>query len=405
MSQTGSLWGLVNTRKIAISFIFLSQSIWAQAPSTTTLNTPTDNFLTTSMNAAKPLAQDKKYSGSVKVTTLGRGIDDKNLKSKVGWAFVEAGIDTEYTDWLSFGIGVVGIFGEGAGQNYLSEDGGGKSLLILDYASVNLKPWKPLTLKTGVIGYQINPIYTTMSPGTSLGAEQKLELATPSETFKFTLQGNETVPSVGVTKGLVEGEKNPFFLAGSAIGEVNIKLINTKFKVAGTQFRFGNLPKSQAKDSLTSGNSVNAVAGVGDQMTYVIGFAGTETAAQIETDWTSKFRTTAKAVYIKNERGYEDTNEGRMGRLDVRMVFGNLALKPSITLFEVEADTTPAGYTILANRYNNRKGQVAGLSLELVKQKVIFFGNYTKADEIVDSPFLSDREIYNVGVEVNYDLF
>jgi len=48
---------------------------------------------------------------------------------------------------------------------------------------------------------------------------------------------------------------------------------------------------------------------------------------------------------------------------------------------------------------------VAGLSLELVKQKVIFFGNYTKAQEIVDSPFLSDREIYNIGVEVNYDLF
>ncbi len=45
------------------------------------------------------------------------------------------------------------------------------------------------------------------------------------------------------------------------------------------------------------------------------------------------------------------------------------------------------------------------MNLELIKQKLIFFGNYTKADVIQNSPFLSDREIYNLGVEVNYDLF
>lgn len=64
---------------------------------------------------------------------------------------------------------------------------------------------------------------------------------------------------------------------------------------------------------------------------------------------------------IQNDR-ISEANKGRMGRFDLRMVFGNIALKPSVTVFEVEADTTPAGYTILANRYNNRKGQVAGLT-------------------------------------------
>lgn len=404
MANNVSLRGLVNsTKNIAIALIFSSQSLWAQQPSTTATVMP-GNGTTSASVSAKPEEKDKKLSGSVKVTTLGRGIQDKNLKSKVGWTFVEAGVDTEYTDWLAFNIGVVGVFGEGAGQNYLSDEGGGTSALLLDYAGVNIKPIQQLNLKAGVIGYQINPLYTTMSPGTSLGAEQKFELATPSETFKFTLQGNQAVPSVGVTKGLVEEDKNPFFLAGSVIGEINAKPIGTKLKVAGTQFRFGNLPKSQAGSSLTAGNSVNSVAGVGDEMQYVIGFAGTETAATLETDWTSKVKTTARVVAIKNDR-ISEANEGRMGRLDLRVVFGNVALKPSVTVFEVEADTTPAGYTILANRYNNRKGQVAGLSLELVKQKVIFFGNYTKAQEIVDSPFLSDREIYNIGVEVNYDLF
>jgi len=404
MANNVSLRGLViSTKNIAIALIFSSQSLWAQQPSTTATVMP-GNGTTSASVSAKPDEKDKKFSGSVKITTLGRGIQDKNLKSKVGWTFVEAGVDTEYTDWLAFNIGIVGVFGEGAGQNYLADEGGGKSAVLLDYAGINIKPIQQVNLKAGVIGYQINPIYTTMSPGTSLGAEEKFELATPSETFKFTIQGNQAVPSVGVSKGLVEDDKSPFFLAGSVIGEINAKPIATKLKVAGTQFRFGNLPKSEAASSLTAGNSVNSVAGVGDDMQYVIGFAGTEAAATLETDWTSRVKTTAKVVAIKNDRTTE-ANEGRMGRLDLRVVFGNVALKPSLTVFEVEADTTPAGYTILANRYNNRKGQVAGLSLELVKQKVVFFGSYTKAAEIVDSPFLSDREIYNIGVEVNYDLF
>jgi hypothetical protein len=397
MTHKGSLKGLT------IALIFSSQSLWAQAPTSTTTIAPTNK--STVKAPAEPEEQDKKYSGAVKVTTLGRSVQDKNLRSKVGWTFVEAGVDTEYTEWLAFNIGVLGIFGEGAGQNYLSEEGGGSNMLVLDYASVMLKPLKPLTLKAGVIGYQINPIYTTMTPSTSLGAEQKFELATPEETFKFTAMASEVVPSVGITKGLVEEEKNPFFISGSIMGEVNAKPINTILKVAGTQFRFGNLPKAQAANSLQAGNSVGSVAGVGDEMHYVIGFAGTEVAAQLETNWTSRFRTTLKGVQIKNDRAFDEQNEGRAARLDVRGVFGNVALKPSFTVFEVEADTTPAGYTILANRYNNRRGQVAGLSLELIKQKVTFFTNYTKAEEIVDSPFLTDREIFNLGVEVGYDLF
>lgn len=405
MANNVSLRGLgSSTKNITFALIISSQFLWAQTPSTTATAMPGNGTTSASALAKAPEEKVKKLSGSVRVTTLGRGIQDKNLKSKVGWTFVEAGVDTEYTDWLAFNIGVVGVFGEGAGQNYLSDEGGGKSALLLDYAGINIKPVKQLNLKAGVIGYQINPLYTTMSPGTSLGAEEKFELATPSETFKFTVQGNQTVPSVGVTKGLVEDDKNPFFLAGSVIGEVNVKAIGTNLKVAGTQYRFGNLPKSQAASSLTAGNSINSVSGVGNNMQYVIGFAGTETAAVLETDWTSKLKTTARVVAIKNDR-ISEANEGRMGRLEIRGVIGNVALKPSVTVFEVEADTTPAGYTVLSNRYNNRKGHVAGLSVELVKQKIIFFGNYTKAKEIVDSPFLSDREIYNIGVEVNYELF
>jgi hypothetical protein len=62
-------------------------------------------------------------------------------------------------------------------------------------------------------------------------------------------------------------------------------------------------------------------------------------------------------------------------------------------------------YSILINRFNNRKGQKVGFSVDLEKQKLGFFGSYTKSEVLVANPFMSDREIYNLGVEVNYDLF
>lgn len=396
MANTLTMKQIVSSSsQIALAVIFSAQSLWAQAPvNTTTVAVPT-----------APVEVTRKYSGSIKVTTLGRGIEDKNLKSRVGWTFVEAGVDTEFSEWLQFNIGVVGVFGEGAAQNYLSDEGGGSSALILDAAGVVVKPFKQLSLKAGVIGFQINPIYTTMSPGTSLGAEQKLEFATSNEAFKLAFIGNEAVPSTGVTKGLVQEEKNPFFVSGSVMTELKAKAIKTKLKIAGTQYQFGNLPKAQAANSLTSGNSVNSVEGSGGEMHYVIGFAGTEAAAQLETEWTSKVKTTLRGVMIRNNEAFENQNEGKMARFDLRVVFGNVAVKPSVTVFEVEADTTPANYTILSSRYNNRKGQMAGLSVELIKQKVFFFGNYTKANVIEASPYISDRELFNVGVEVNYDLF
>ncbi len=400
MSINGSFWRLRNLKHcFVLPVIFVSQLLWAE---TSTVTVP--NQSTTTVKTDQPTT-DKKFTGGIKITTVGRSVTDKNLKSNVGWAFVEANADTDYTDWLGFGFGLFGYFGSGAGQNYLSDEGAGSNGVVLDHANIVLKPWKPVSLTAGVIGYQINPLFTTMTPNSSLGAEQKIELATSGEIFKFTLQGDEIVPSVGVTKGLVQEERNPFYLAGSVIGELKVNPLATTFKAARTQFKFGNLPKSEAATALISGNSPDSVAGTTDNLNYVIGFAGSETAGVIETDWTSRLKSTLKALYIKNERGFADTNEGRMGRFELKMTFGNTAVKPSVTVFNVEADTTPAGYTILANRYNNRKGYVAGLSLELIKQKLTFFGNYTKANEIVDSPFLFDREIYNLGVEVNYDIF
>lgn len=386
--------------KIILSSL-VSFSVWAQN-STTTL-TPNSSVLTSPVAAKEEKAVS--YTGAVKVTTLGRSIEDESLKSTVGWSFVELGVDAKYFEWLKFSFNIAGVFGEGAAQNYLTGEGATSNVVVIDSIGLEVNPIKQISLKAGIIGYKINPLLTTMSAGTSLGAEQSLNLANSSETLKLSLIGNEAIPSTGVTKGMVEEEKNPFFIAGSVQAEAKLNPIKTTFKAAATQFKFGNLPMSSSQGALTGGNSIKSVSGTGDQMQYVIGFAGIESAGVIETEWTSKLTTTLKAAVIQNDRAFEDSNKGTLGTFNLKYKSGNATYTPSVTVFDVQGDTTPAPFSILINRYNNRKGQKVGFNVDLEKQKLGFFGSYTKSEEIVASPFMSDREIYNLGVEVNYDLF
>lgn len=351
------------------------------------------------------------YTGTIKITTLGRLMRDENLKSTVGWSFVEAGIGVQYFEWLKFNFALTGIFGEGAGQNYLNGDGAAANLIILDTAAIELKPINEITLTAGVIAYRINPLSSVMSAGTSPGLEQKVELQNKMETFKFSLIGNEAIPSFGVNKTVVDQDKTPFFLSGTAMVEGKFSPINSTIKLAATQFKFGNLPANVSGSTAGSGgavyagNSLSSVSGVGENMQFIIGFAGTESAAVFETEWTSNLKTILKAATIKNDQAFQNENQGKVGKVEVEWTRKNIKLTPNLMVFEVESDVTPAAFSIFANRLNNRKGFKTGLSLELIKQKIAFSGSYMKSIEIENTPFLFDREVYNLGLEVNYDLF
>ncbi len=392
-----------NLSKIILSF-FVSLSVFAQN-STTSLTPASGGGSSTTSTPAYLSDSAVKNTGAVTITTLGRNVQDQNLNSVVGWSFAEFGIKSKFNEWFAFDFNLVGIFGEGAGQNYLSDEGASANAIIIDSIGVSLKPIKQLELKAGVLRYKINPLLSTMSANTSLGSEQTLEFANDSESMKLSFIGNEAMPSTGITKSTVDKDNTPFFLAGTIKAELNPKIIKTTFKAAVTQFKMGNLPKSQSKGALTGGNSRASVTGVGDQMEYVIGFAGYESAGVIETEWTSNLTTTIKGVKIINDRAFDDNNEGTRGIFEVKWKKGNVTMTPSLSVFSIQADTTPAPYSILPNRLNNREGQKISLSVDFEKQKLGFFGDYTKADVIVGSPQLTDREIYNLGVEVKYDLF
>jgi hypothetical protein len=303
-------------------------------------------------------------------------------------------------------IGVAFLLGDGAGQNYYSDEGAASSATVIDEFAINLKPFSFSTFKFGALEGRLNPLVTVMTPNTYMGAVQRFEFATDKDLVKLMIQTNQQMPGEGVkTGGLVDQQKSPFFLAGTAQLDLKAEPVSTTFKLAATRFQFGNLSNATAKSSLLKGNSPQSFTGQGDATQFLIGFLGTESAAVIESELTNNITTTLKASLIKNDRAPEDRNQGQTGAFGVKFKKGNVAYTPTLTTFNVQADVTPAAYTISPNRYNNRKGQKMEMKVELEKQKLMFYGNYTRADELIENPYLSDREIYNIGVEAKYDLF
>ncbi len=424
-SQIG--WYVKSSSLQKLGFIFLfvlwgastkAQAVKTQSPKTNqTLALKTKTLLAqTTVNKAQSTAKipqatavttddsEIKYKADLTVFVLGRSIEDENLKSTVGWSFVKPNFEAAYSDWFKFKFSVVGIFGEGAAQNYLGEDGTGSNALVVDIAGIELKPFTPLSLSAGIIPYRINPLVTAMTPATSPGLEQKLELKDEKETVKFSLIGNEAIPSLGLNKTVVDKEKSPFFVTGTAQLDTKISALSSEIKLAATKFKFGNLPVNTAKGALLAGNSLSSVSGTGDDTRFVIGFSGTESAATLETSWTSSFKTKLKGMYIKNDLAFEENNQGKVFGLDFEYKRGNLIYSPWVTVFEMQSDVTPAVFTIPVNRLNNRKGYKTGFGIELVKQKLAFTGSYSNYEVLSETPFLSDREIYSIGLEANYDI-
>ncbi len=362
-----------------------------------------------SLSVKAPAVEEEfqtKYKGTAVVHFLGRSLTDEYVKANAGWMFISTGLEVEYTSWLSMNVGVAFMLGEGAGQNYYTDEGSTTNAVGIDELSVNLKPFKFSTLKFGALDARLNPLVSVMTPNTYVGAAQKFEFANEKETAKLMFQLNEQMPGEGVkTGGVVDQQKNPFFLAATMQTDLKAEPISTTFKLAATRFQFGNLSNGTAKSSLMKGNSPLSFTGQGDATQFLIGFSGTESAAAVETELTNNITTTLKGGIIKNDRAPDDRNQGQVGTVSVKFKKGNLAYIPSYTAFNVQADVTPAAYTISANRYHNRKGQKMEMKVELEKQKLSFYGNYTKADELVENPYLADREIYNLGVEAKYDLF
>ncbi len=345
-----------------------------------------------------------KFKSNLDVLEVGREFDDRYLRSVNSLTVVTPHFDAIYNSWLSFDLEMSGVFVAGNTKNLYTEEGKGTNIVILDEAAVSMKPMKELEFRAGALLTKINPILSIMSENCFVGTTQKFTYLSASENLKISATANESIPSAGtVTPGLIDDAPNAYFVSGTLAADINLIGVDSKLKFASTAFQFGNLSSNVASDSRFIGNSPMSFDGIGDLSRFSIGFGGFETALSFKTDWTKTLSTEIVGSTIINQKAPGDRNNGVQAFVNLKKKFQNFNLVPSFGIFNMAADVTPATYTILPNRFHNRKGFTAEIDIQLEKQKLVFFGSYTRADVLQDTVYLADRNMYNLGVEAKYD--
>jgi hypothetical protein len=345
-----------------------------------------------------------KFKSNLDVLEIGRNYQDQYLKSVSSLTVITPHIDVIYSSWLSFDAEISGVFIAGNTKNFLNDEGRTANLVLLDEAAINFKPIKELEFRGGALSTKINPILSIMSDNTFFGTTQKFALENVTSSMKASLTLNEAVPSSGtVTHGLIDDAPNAYFVTETLAAEWAISAVSTKINVASTHFEFGNLSSNVASDSVLIGNSPESFDGRGVNAHYIIGFAGFETAASIKTEWTPKISTEIVGSTIINQQGPSDRNNGFQAFMNVKRKFRSFNLIPSYGVFDIAADVTPATYTNMSNRYQNRKGYTVELDVQLEKQKIVFFSSYTRANVLQSNIYSADRDMFNLGLEAKYD--
>lgn len=345
-----------------------------------------------------------KFKGNLDVLEIGREYDDKYMQSAGSLTVVTPHFDAIYTSWMSFDLELSGIFVAGNTKNLYTDEGKGTNIVILDEAAVNFKPIKELDIRAGALLTKINPILSIMSENAFVGMSQKYTFTSLSQNVKLSFGGEEAIPSAGtVTPGLIDGASDAYFLTGTLAADINFTGMSSRLKIATTAFEFGNLSSNVASDCRFIGNSPESFDGIGDSSRFTIGFAGYESALSFKTDWTNTFSSEFVGSTIINQKAPGDRNNGIQTFVNVKKKFEKFNLVPSLGYFDMAADVTPATYTIFPNRYHNRKGYTVELDVQLDKQKIVFFGSYTRANVLQDSIYLADRNMFNLGLEAKYD--
>ena len=335
----------------------------------------------------------------------GRSLTDPLIHSSAALTYIDSRLDLDYSSWLALDFQVAGYFAAGNPQNFYSTEGENTNGIYLEEAAANIKPFDHLVVRGGALYISMNPILSIMSQNGFLGTDEKYEFALSDVPLTITAYALQSVPSSGVvTKGLIDDNPDAWFLTETLEADLKLVSLGTILKVATTHYEFGNLSSNVASESQQIGNNVASFTGIGANTQFTVGFGGFETAASLQTDWGKRFSTELTGSVIKNNEALPIDNWGEQAALAVTTKFEKYNLIPSVTVFNMGADVTPATYTILSYRYQDRIGWTGMLKFELKKEKINFFGSYSRQDVIISNPYLGDRDIYSLGMEAKYDL-
>lgn len=341
--------------------------------------------------------------GKLTLAVYGRQVEDAFLKNKQGVSVINPEFEASYNDYLTLGLEFAALIGTGNTSNFWSEEGKAPSSILLTEAFAKVNFHENVFFRVGALETTINPISSIMSSMTFLGAQEEWQVG--AKESNITLSAYQSVPSSGsVSKNLYDDGSTAYFFSETISGKFKSQTTGTEIKVAATRFQFENLSTNVATESSLLGNSLESFEGLGKAFRYKIGFMGTETAASLNQELGS-VEIGVRGSSIVNDQAPEGYNKGKQVGVHGKLTLGNYVFKAFYSQFDYQADVTPATYSLITSRYQNRKGQKLGFDVELKKEKLALRTMYVDLKEKEINPYLANRAIYNILLEAKYDLF
>tara|TARA_B110001454_G_scaffold219194_1_gene251317 strand:- start:74393 stop:75580 length:1188 start_codon:yes stop_codon:yes gene_type:complete len=380
--------------------LFLSAVFQAKAQSSSTLSV--------SPNLSAPKDEEEKPykpTGKVAFTLYSRQTEDSFSRSHQGTIIINPDFSAKYGDYISLNLELAGLFGSGNASNFWTDDGKAPNSILLHEAAAKLNLHKNVYIKAGALKATLNPLVSIMPVtfgGAFMATQEEWKIG--ADDSNISISAFQGIPSSGtVTKRIYDDGTQAYFLTQTLAGMLKVNT-GTELKVAATRFQFENLSTNVATDSYFLGNSLSSFEGSSKSFRFRNGFMGTESGATVKQE-IGKHEVFAFVSTIINDQAAEGKNKGRMVGGSVKAVFGNYIVRPSYTRFNYDADVTPAVYTTMTSRFQNRDGYRVGIDIELKKERLALKNYYIKMDLKDANPYLADREIYNIAVEAKYDIF
>ncbi len=379
-NQAGKVSAKVSSRKIS-------------SPNTVSIQVP---------EATVKKEKKKKEVGLKLLTQLRtREMSDEYMKSNYAGGVFEMSVDMKLAKKLSGEVVVGAFLTSGNNSNFYNEEGKAPSKIYIDIAAVHLKPSPSLTLSGGLVNTELASMNSAFYPGGLPGIAEKLNFK--AGPIDVTFSANQVAPAVDAQKLRTESAKG----AAMTVETISLKIGDIKegsaldLKVDGSHFNLSGMNLTSAKDNVFYGNTV---VGSGDSARFASDFGGYEYGTKAQLQLFKGLELMASGSRIINTKGTAGSNSGYSASVGPTVTVGNVEVKATYTRFYLESDVMPASYTNPLNSFTNRQGQSAHLKMKLIEEDITLGANWYQANEIVDTPYQSDRTTYLMTVETTYDI-
>lgn len=316
-----------------------------------------------------------------------RQIDDEFTKANL--VRVDFGVSgtTEFTPWLSGKMGVKFLSIAGSTVSVVDEFGP-KTSYGFEETYLALQPVQAVSAKLGFVSITESQSADIMQAKDHPGV--KLDLITgPVETLHVKASAFSVIPtSTLVTPRYFPTDGNPT-LQGFSLGAGVLPERGLGFKVSGTRFRFSSLTPSIAQDSRLYGNEI---IGLGGSSARFVNEFETEELNLISQYKFGRSEVSLEGTQALNRKVSSDLGTGTHAGGSWKQRFKGFSVKLSYSEFYVNPEVYPGSIAADLFSYNNRQGRQLGLTVENTQETLGARLAYHTYNEIVDQPFLADRQ-------------